>query len=173
MRLVVIEPEGVIQRPHQLKDKEEWTPIADTLEAIARLNHDGYRVIVASNRLGMLRGRFSLAAFLRVTEKMHSAVADAGGSIEAVFFCPHAAADDCACRKPKPGLLLDIAARLHIDIKNIYVVGTSADDAAAALAAGAQAILTGSGPIVEPGHGIAYYPDFPAVADALLNGARQ
>jgi D-glycero-D-manno-heptose 1,7-bisphosphate phosphatase len=88
-----------------------------------------------------------MATLGAIHTKMHASVAAAGGHIDAIFFCPHAADSNCECRKPKPGLLLDILARFHANAAEVTAVGDSLLDVAAAAAAGCRPVLvlTGKG----------------------------
>src|SRR5581483_10194631 len=116
-KLVILDRDGVINVDSDafIKSPEEWIPIPGSLEAIARLNQAGYRVAVASNQSGIGRGLFDMATLNAMHEKMHRAAAVVGGRIDAVFFCPHTAEDQCECRKPKPGMLKMILERYEAD----------------------------------------------------------
>src|SRR5215467_2526891 len=106
LRLVILDRDGVINRDSDqfIKSPEEWRPIPGSLEAIARLNHAGYRVVIATNQSGIGRGLFDMATLNAIHEKMHKALAAAGGRIDALFYCPHTADSQCECRKPKPAM---------------------------------------------------------------------
>jgi D-glycero-D-manno-heptose 1,7-bisphosphate phosphatase len=106
-KLIVLDRDGVINRDSDqfIKSPDEWRPIPGSLEAIARLNHAGYRVVVATNQSGIGRGLFDMATLNAIHEKMHRALALAGGRLDAVFYCPHSGDSECDCRKPKPGML--------------------------------------------------------------------
>jgi len=149
MKLVILDRDGVINYDSDayIKSPEEWKPIPGSLEAIARLTQSGYRVVVASNQSGVGRGLFEMATLNAIHDRMHRAVAQAGGRIDAVFFCPHAQDANCSCRKPKPGLLEDIAHRFNTDLKGVPCIGDALRDLEAAAAVGAQPILvlTGKG----------------------------
>ena len=149
MKLVILDRDGVINTDseHYIKTPEEWTPIPGSLEAIARLTQAGFRVVVATNQSGVGRGLFDMATLNAMHDKMHKAVNQLGGRIDAVFFCPHAQDAGCACRKPQPGMLLEIAARFNLALKGVPVIGDSLRDLQAASAAGARPILvlTGKG----------------------------
>ena len=149
MKLVILDRDGVINQDSDqfIKNPEEWKPIPGSLEAIARLNHAGYRVVVASNQSGIGRGLFDMGALNAINEKMYRALAQVGGRIDALFYCPHAAEADCDCRKPKPGMFLDIAQRFNVDLAGVPSVGDSLRDLQAAAAARAQPmlVLTGKG----------------------------
>jgi D-glycero-D-manno-heptose 1,7-bisphosphate phosphatase len=149
MKLVILDRDGVINYDSDLyiKSPDEWRPIPGSLEAIARLTQWGYRVVVATNQSGIGRGLFVMDKLNAIHDKMIKSVAQAGGRIDAVFFCPHTNADKCGCRKPKPGMLEEIAVRYNADLEGVPAVGDSLRDLEAAVAVGAQPmlVLTGKG----------------------------
>jgi len=149
MKLVVLDRDGVINldSEHYIKTPAEWKPIAGSLEAIARFTQAGFRVVVATNQSGVGRGLFDMATLNAVHDKMHKAVNQLGGRIDAVFFCPHAEDAGCACRKPQPGMLLEIAERFNVVLAGVPAIGDALRDLQAASAAGARPILvlTGKG----------------------------
>ncbi|MDH4234779.1 MAG: D-glycero-beta-D-manno-heptose 1,7-bisphosphate 7-phosphatase [Gallionella sp.] len=150
IKLIILDRDGVINYDSDqfIKNPEEWKPIPGSLEAIARLNQDGYRVVVATNQSGIGRGLFDMTMLNAIHDKMHKACALAGARIDAVFFCPHAADADCHCRKPKSGMLEEIAARYNLgSLKGVPAVGDSLRDLQSAAALGAQPylVLTGKG----------------------------
>ncbi len=149
MKLAILDRDGVINYDSDafIKKPEEWKPIPGSLEAIARLNQDGYRVVVATNQSGVGRGLLDMTMLNAINDKMHKALAHVGGRIDAVFFCPHAQDAHCECRKPKPGLFVDIASRFNTDLAGVPCVGDALRDLQAAALVGAQPILvlTGKG----------------------------
>ena len=149
MKLVVLDRDGTINHDSDqyIRSPAEWRPIRGSLEAIARLTQSGHRVIVATNQSGIARGLFDMSTLNAIHDAMHRAVHQAGGRIDAIFFCPHAADADCDCRKPKPGMLLEIARRLNTPLEGVPVVGDALRDLQAAAAAGAHPVLvlTGKG----------------------------
>jgi len=149
MKLAILDRDGVINfdSDQYIKSPAEWRPIPGSIEAIARLNQSGYRVAVATNQSGIGRGLFDMATLNAINDKMMEMVFRHGGRIDALFFCPHTAAEECACRKPRTGMLEEIAARFHADLKGVPCVGDSLKDVQAADAVGAQPILvlTGKG----------------------------
>jgi D-glycero-D-manno-heptose 1,7-bisphosphate phosphatase len=175
MKLVVLDRDGVINldSDQYIKSPDEWKPIAGSLEAIARFTQAGFHVVVATNQSGMGRGLFDMATLNAMHEKMHKAVSQLGGRIDAVFFCPHAQDAGCACRKPKPGMLLEIAERFNISLAGVPAIGDSLRDLQAASAAGARPILvlTGKGEkTLKAGglpEGTEVHPDLAAAAMAL------
>lgn len=148
-KLIVLDRDGVINHDSDqfIKSPDEWRPIPGSLEAIARLNHAGYRVIIATNQSGVGRGLFDMGMLNAIHEKMHRSLAQVGGRIDAVFFCPHTADSACGCRKPQPGLLREAGRRFNVDLSGVPVIGDGLRDLLAAEAVGAQPmlVLTGKG----------------------------
>ena len=149
MKLVILDRDGVINydSASYIKSPDEWKPIPGSLEAIAQLSQAGYHVVVATNQSGVGRGLFEMATLNAIHDKMHHALGQLGGHIDAVFFCPHARDGGCNCRKPKPGLLEEIAHRYNVNLRGVPSIGDSLRDLEASAAAGAQPILvlTGKG----------------------------
>ncbi|MEQ1879644.1 MAG: D-glycero-beta-D-manno-heptose 1,7-bisphosphate 7-phosphatase [Burkholderiales bacterium] len=149
MKLVILDRDGVINQDSDqfIKNTTEWKAIPGSLEAIARLNHAGYRVVVVSNQSGIGRGLLDMGALNAINDKMYRALAHVGGHIDALFYCPHAAEANCECRKPKPGMFLDIAQRFNVDLTGVPSVGDSLRDLQASASVGARPILvlTGKG----------------------------
>jgi D-glycero-D-manno-heptose 1,7-bisphosphate phosphatase len=146
-RLVILDRDGVINHDASdyIKSPDEWHPIPGSLEAIARLNQHHYRVVIATNQSGVARGLYSLETLGHIHAKMHHLLAEAGGSIDAIFVCPHGPDEGCRCRKPQPGMLEDIAERLQCDLSGVPFVGDSLRDLQAALAVGALPVLVRTG----------------------------
>jgi D-glycero-D-manno-heptose 1,7-bisphosphate phosphatase len=149
VKLVILDRDGTINQDSDqyIKSPAEWKPIPGSLEAIARLTQGGWRVAVATNQSGLSRGLFDMSTLNAIHAEMHRAVGQAGGRIDAIFFCPHAADSNCDCRKPKPGLLHEIASRFGVELEGVPMIGDSLRDVTAAAAAGAQPwlVLTGNG----------------------------
>lgn len=146
---IILDRDGVINQdsPHYIKSADEWLPIPGSLEAIALLTNAGYHVYVATNQAGIARGKLSLQSLQHIHEKMYATVEKAGGKISDLRFCPHHPDDDCECRKPKPGLLLQLANAHQLTLAQSYFVGDSLKDLLAAEAAGCTGVLvlTGNG----------------------------
>ena len=176
MKLIILDRDGVINfdSDEYIKSVDEWRPIPGSIDAIARLTMNDYRVVVATNQSGVARGLFDIDTLMRMHDKMHHLVNEAGGVIEAVFFCPHSPEENCDCRKPKPGMYRDIGARLRTDLTEVPAVGDSLRDLQAAEAVGARPILvrTGKGELtlakIGNRAGLEVYDDLAAVVDALL-----
>lgn len=180
MKLIILDRDGVINEDSDafIKSPDEWIPIPGSLEAIGKLSQAGWRVVIASNQSGVARGLFSMESLGAIHTRMRQAAAEAGGRIDAIFFCPHGPQDGCACRKPLPGMLHDIARRLDIHLTGIPMVGDSLRDLQAAAAAGCTPwlVLTGKGRATwetagasgELPAGTEVRDDLAAVADSLI-----
>lgn len=149
MKLVILDRDGTINydRDDYVKSPEEWQPMPQALEAIARLNHAGWHVVVVTNQSGLGRGLFDVATLNAMHAKMNKLLATAGGRVDAVFYCPHSPDEACGCRKPLPGLLEQIGERYGIDLKGVPCVGDSLRDLQAGQAVGCapHLVLTGKG----------------------------
>jgi len=147
MKLVILDRDGTINHDsdEHIKSPEEWQPLEGSLDAIARLTQAGYRLVVATNQSGISRGLFTTRTLFEMHDALQRAVMQAGGRIDAFFFCPHTETANCQCRKPKPGMLLEVARRFNIALADTYMVGDSLRDVQAASAAGARPVLVLSG----------------------------
>ena len=147
MRLVILDRDGVINQDSAnfIKNPNERIALPGSLEAIALLNQSGFRVAIATNQSGIARGLFDMATLNAINDKMFRALAQIGGRIDAMFYCPHAADDNCTCRKPKTGMIEDIARRFSVDLREVFAVGDSLRDLQAFHDAGCKPILVRSG----------------------------
>lgn len=176
LKLVVLDRDGTINRdsPDYIKSADEWRALPGSLEAIAKLNHAGWTVTVATNQSGLGRGLFTITDLHAIHARMANELAVHGGEISGVFFCPHVPDDECGCRKPRDGLLRSIAARFDCDLSQVPVIGDSERDLQAAVSAGARPILvrTGNGAAAADyfkQRNIDVYDDLAAAAEALLS----
>ena len=181
LKLVVLDRDGTLNEEPEdfLRGPDDWRPLPGALEAVARLNHAGWRVVIASNQSGLGRGLFDVATLNDIHARMHRELTLAGARVEAVFFCPHAPEDACDCRKPAPGLFLQIAQRFGVPASHLVAVGDSVHDAQAAAAAGCETHLVLTGKSLRYRHGplpaglpagVTVHADLSAFADALTGG---
>ena len=149
MKLVILDRDGTINedRDDYVKSPDEWVPIPGALEAIARLNHGGWHVVVATNQSGLGRGLFDMAALNAMHVKMNTLLAQAGGRIDAVFFCPHTRDEGCDCRKPLPGLVEQIGQRYGVRLEQVPIVGDSLRDLQAGAVLGCEPHLVRTGKV--------------------------
>ena len=181
MKLVILDRDGTINedRDDYVKSPEEWRPLPGALEAIARLNHAGWHVVLATNQSGLGRGLFEMSTLNQMHMKLTQQLAQHGGRIDAIFFCPHAPEDNCRCRKPLPGLFEQIGSRYGVDLSQVPAVGDTLRDLQAASSVGCKPHLVRTGKsaelddagvqrIVDQIPGLQVHADLGAFADALI-----
>jgi len=146
-KIVILDRDGTINADSDdyIKTADEWQPLPGALEAIARLNHAGWHVVLASNQSGLGRGLFDMAALNAMHAKLIKLLAAKGGRVDAIFFCPHSPDEGCNCRKPLPGLFEQIAERYGMALDGVHAVGDTLRDLIAAVGVGCvpHLVLTG------------------------------
>ncbi|MFZ1891283.1 MAG: D-glycero-beta-D-manno-heptose 1,7-bisphosphate 7-phosphatase [Formosimonas sp.] len=147
-KLIILSRDGVINEDRGVvTHPDDWQAIEGSLEALARLRRAHFKVVVATNQPGIMRGELTVSDLNAIHQKMHEQVKAAGGKIEAIFFCPHTAEVNCSCRKPSPEMLNDIAERFEVKLSEVVYVGDTFNDMMAAHNAGCHPylVLTGQG----------------------------
>jgi D-glycero-D-manno-heptose 1,7-bisphosphate phosphatase len=180
-KLVILGRDGILNvyRDDHVKSPQEWQPIAGALEAVAKLNHAGWHVVVATNQSGIGRGMIDMSSVNAIHAHMIRCLAKVGGRIDAVFYCPHAPEDNCDCRKPLPGLMIEIGRRYGIDLRQVPMLADTLRDLQAARAAGCEPHLVRSGraasfddaqlrQLALQVPGVEFHDDLGAFADHLL-----
>ena len=181
MPLIILDRDGVINKDSDdfIKSPQEFVPLPGSLEAIARLNAAGYCVVVATNQSGIARGLFNLQTLDAMHHKLEKLLATVGGHLDGIFYCPHAPDAGCDCRKPRPGLLQQIARKFKTELIDVPVIGDSLRDLQSAQAVSATPILvrTGKGErslaqlATTPGlENVPVFKDLAMAADAVLTG---
>lgn len=154
MKLAILDRDGTLNALGDgfIASAADWTPLPGALEAVARLNHGGWHVVLATNQPGLGRGLFDAQTLVAIHAKMHRQLAALGGRIDAVFYCPHAETEGCNCRKPAPGLMEQIRERYGADGDEILVVGSCPAHLQAASELGAQLhmVCTGRSAHLDP-----------------------
>ncbi|MBS3911147.1 MAG: D-glycero-beta-D-manno-heptose 1,7-bisphosphate 7-phosphatase [Hydrogenophaga sp.] len=147
MKLLILDRDGTLNRSRDdyVASPDEWEALPGALEAVARLNQGGWRVVLVTNQSGIGRGLFDMASLNAIHAKMHRQLAAAGARVEAVFFCPHAPEDACACRKPAPGLFVQVGQRFGFDLSRVPAAGNAVRHVQAAAAAGCPTHLLTTG----------------------------
>ena len=142
-RAVFLDRDGVLNRafvregkPYPPNSIEEFEILPGVPEALARLNAAGFLNVVVTNQPDVATGRQQRG----VVDTMHEFL-QKKLQIDAIKVCYHADSDACACRKPKPGMLLEAASELNIDLARSFLVGDRWRDVGAAQAAGCQALF--------------------------------
>ena len=176
MKLLILDRDGVINQDSDdyIKSLAEWIPIPSAITAIARFSKAGWTVAVATNQSGIARGYYDLATLESMHARLRELVAEQGGELGMVVYCPHGPDDGCDCRKPKPGMLRQIAQHYGVDLTGVWFVGDSRGDLDAALAVDCLPVLvkTGKGERTLAKtlpEGTLVFDDLAAVADHLLS----
>lgn len=176
MKLLILDRDGTLNRNRDdhVASPEEWEPLPGALEAVARLNQEGWRVVLATNQSGIGRGLFDMAALNAIHAKMNRALAAVGGRIEAVFFCPHSPEDRCHCRKPAPGLFEQIGVRYGAPLAGVPAAGNAVRHVQAAATAGCQPhlLLTGNSGHLRDRVGLGADADLASLLPELPAGTR-
>ena len=181
MKLLILDRDGTLNRNRDdyVASPDEWEALPSALEAVARLNQGGWRVVLATNQSGLGRGAFDMAALNAVHTKLHRQLLAVGGRVEAIFFCPHAPEDGCDCRKPAPGLFRQIGERFGVDLAGVPAAGHALRHVQAAAAVGCPAhlLLAGQadhslglpqGLLAQCPPGVRSHESLPAFVDWLL-----
>jgi D-glycero-D-manno-heptose 1,7-bisphosphate phosphatase len=147
VKLIILGRDGILNeyRDDHVKAAAEWVPIPGALEAVSRLNHAGWHAVVATNQAGIGRGMIDMASVNLIHAHMNKLMQAQGARLDAVFFCPHTPEDRCECRKPLPGMMLEIGRRYGIDLHQVPVAADTLRDLQAAQAAGCEPHLVRTG----------------------------
>ena len=147
--MVILDRDGVISHAQEedATTVDGWDPISGSIEAISRLKKADYLVTIASNHSGISRGYYSEGDLKKMHEKMQRMLSIRGASVDGIFYCPHGPESNCICRKPKPGLLFQIARKFDIDLSETPMLGDNINNIGAARMANARPVLirTGNG----------------------------
>jgi D-glycero-D-manno-heptose 1,7-bisphosphate phosphatase len=149
---IFLDRDGVIaeNRANYIRNLAEVKIFPQALEALARLNETAYKVVIVTNQSAVGRGFISLETAGEINQLILREITKAGGRVDGIYICPHAPWDECACRKPKPGLLLQAADELQIDLSRSLMIGDALSDLQAGRAAGVKELIlvrTGRGEV--------------------------
>jgi D-glycero-D-manno-heptose 1,7-bisphosphate phosphatase len=147
VKLLILDRDGVINHDSDayIKSVQEWIPLPGAIEAIAQLSKAGWTVAIATNQSGIARGYYDLATLDAMHARLRELVAEQGGEVGLIVYCPHGPDEGCACRKPKPGMLLTIAEHYQAELTGLWFVGDSLGDLEAAKAVDSQPVLVKTG----------------------------
>lgn len=173
--LIVLDRDGVINEDSvdYIKSPNEWTPLPGSIEAIAELTRAAFTIVVVSNQSGIGRGLFTLSDLEAIHEKMEHTVAEAGGRLAGIYFCPHRPDELCDCRKPRTGMLERVMDDFDVSVAGVPLIGDKAADLELARRVEARPILVLTGYGQESAGeateaGVEIYADLAAAARALI-----
>ena len=129
-KLVILDRDGVINHDSDdyIKTVDEWMPIDGSIEAIAQLKNNGYKVAIATNQSGIGRGYYSVETMHQMHQKMADLLAPLNAKVDLIEYCPHLPEENCSCRKPKPGMIKEIQQHFNVDLSQTYFVGDTLSD---------------------------------------------
>lgn len=147
---IFLDRDGVIieNKPDYIRSRADITFFSQALAALARLKDSRYKIVIVTNQSGVGRGLFSMDLAHELNARVVEAITAHGGRIDGVYMCPHDPAENCACRKPEPGLLLRAATDLDLDLNRSIMIGDALSDVEAGIRAGVMKsalVLTGRG----------------------------
>lgn len=134
---IFLDRDGVIieNRPEYVRSWQEVEFLPGSLSALARLGRLPYLLVIVTNQAGIGRGLLSQATVAEINHRLVQKIESAGGRVDGIYVCPHKPEDGCACRKPQPGLILQAADELDIDLARSILIGDNLSDIGAGLAA--------------------------------------
>ena len=142
-KAIFLDRDGVInqERKDYVKKLDEFIILDKTSDAINIIKNRGFLVIIITNQSAINRKLLSVETLNKIHEKIQSYLERYDTSFDGVYFCPHTQSENCECRKPKPGLILQAVIDFQIDLSESYMIGNSETDIHAAKNAGCKGIL--------------------------------
>jgi D-glycero-D-manno-heptose 1,7-bisphosphate phosphatase len=178
---IFIDRDGVIieNRENYVRSWADVEILPGTVEALRLASSSKFKIVIVTNQSGIGKGLIPPEIARQINRRLLKIIANGGGRIDGVYVCPHTPDDHCACRKPKPGLLLTAAKALAIDISQSFMIGDALTDIQAGQQAGVAAsilVLTGRGaeqsklPAASSLPGFEIYPSLYSAITCLLDG---
>jgi D-glycero-D-manno-heptose 1,7-bisphosphate phosphatase len=143
---VFLDRDGVINRNRQdyVRSIDQWEPLPGSIRAMAKLSVLGFPVVVITNQSAIGRGYCTENDVLQIHAMLRELVEDQGGTIDAIYFCPHRPDDGCDCRKPETGMIERARNELNLPPGG-YIVGDAASDIKLGVRAGLRTVLVLTG----------------------------
>ncbi len=175
---VFLDRDGVINqnRNDYVRSTEQLDIFPSALPALAQLAQSEHAIVIITNQSAIGRGLVSAETVTKINHYLIKRIRAAGGRIDGIYHCPHTPDAACECRKPRPGMLLQAASELKLELIRSWLIGDSLTDLQAAIAAGVRPILVASGRGQETyrqlesarlGH-TPFLPDLPAIVEHVL-----
>ena len=147
-RAIFLDRDGIINRKlpedHYVRTPSEFEILPDVAPALAIMRDLGFTLVVVTNQRGIARGMMTEDDLIKVHQFMNSLLTRSGVELQSIYYCPHDRDDHCYCRKPAPGMILEAAKDLDIDLSSSYMVGDSASDIEAGKNAGVKSVRISS-----------------------------
>lgn len=172
-RAVLLDRDGVLNVAGNVHTPEELILLPGAVEAVKLIHDAGYLIFVVTNQGGVGLGHLTRKDLDRVHAKLSKAVSEAGGCITEIRACTHKPHARCYCRKPKPGLLVDLIREYGIDPKISYMVGDRETDIRAGQRAGVRTVYVGNGPVPRDPKPDWSFPGLREAAEVLWKGRHE
>jgi D-glycero-D-manno-heptose 1,7-bisphosphate phosphatase len=143
VQALLLDRDGVIieNRPDYVRSWADVAPLPGSIEALARVGPSSHKVVIVTNQSAIGRGLLTLAEAQEINRRLVARIESVGGRIDRIFLCPHHPDDGCTCRKPRPGLFLQAATELGLDLARSTMVGDTIGDLQAAHTAGVGTLV--------------------------------
>lgn len=170
---IFLDRDGVIieNREAYVRTWDDVAFIPGALEALAQAAATPYAIVLVTNQAGIGKGVIPVEVSQGINDRIRQTVEQAGGRLDGIYVCPHTDQDDCECRKPRPGMLLQAARELDLDLSQSWMVGDALTDMEAGKAAGVRTllVLTGRGPQFQAAYGAECVADVAAALAQICN----
>ena len=155
---IFLDRDGVLieNRPDYVRDWSHVTILPNAIDALSGFHREGFKIIIVTNQSAIGRGMMTFHDAQRINEQLVKTLQEHGGWVDGVFMCPHKPEDNCSCRKPQPGLLLQAAREFSIDLPTSWMIGDAWTDLLAGQAAGVEGTI-----MVRTGRGLAQLEQIP------------
>lgn len=145
---IILDRDGVI-----IENRDDyvcsWADVEvypQALRALAEANRSAFKIVIVTNQAGVGKGIIPLETATEINQRLVQAIENAGGRVDGLYMCPHTPQDDCECRKPRPGMILQAERELSLDLSRSWMIGDALSDLQAGRAAGVgQLILVKTG----------------------------
>ncbi|WAH38908.1 D-glycero-alpha-D-manno-heptose-1,7-bisphosphate 7-phosphatase [Alicyclobacillus dauci] len=171
---VFLDRDGVINdHRHFVNGPDDLYLFPYSGKAIAELNRSAFFVGVVTNQGGIGLGYSTEEALHEVHNKMQDILVADGAHLDAIHYCPHAPKAGCTCRKPKPGMILEMASQYHLDLERSYMVGDRDVDILAGKRAGCKTVLVGEAELPDSLRPDAHCSDLLSAVEWILQDTGQ
>lgn len=140
---IFLDRDGVLieNRPDYVRDWSQVKIIPEAIHALSLAPLKKYKIVIITNQSAVGRGLILRKAAEEINQRLINLIRDLGGQIDGIYMCPHKPEDGCSCRKPMPGLLLQAAKDLSLDLQRSWMIGDAWSDVLAGKAAGIRGTI--------------------------------
>jgi D-glycero-D-manno-heptose 1,7-bisphosphate phosphatase len=135
---IILDRDGVIieNRENYVRSWADVEVYPQALQALAEASRSAFKIVITTNQAGVGKGIISLQTATEINQRLVEAIEKAGGRVDGLYMCPHTPQDQCECRKPRPGMILQAERELSLDLSRSWMIGDALSDLQAGRAAG-------------------------------------